>query len=61
MVKEILKWLSAGAVGALVVGLGSFIPGLQGTVPSGVDPVIAGIVVALLKRAVDYLVNKIPR
>ena len=61
MLKEILKWVSAGAVGALVIGLQGFIPGLQNAVPGSLDPVIAGIVIALLKRAVDFLVAKIPR
>ena len=57
--KELLKWLSASGVGGLVAGLYAFLAAL-GVVPAGVDPLLAAIVIAGVKRLVDYVVSKIP-
>ena len=58
--KEILKWLAAGGLGGVVAGLYAFLVAI-GTVPPGVDPLVAGIIIAGLKRAVDFIVSKIPQ
>lgn len=57
--KEILKWLAAGGVGGLVAGLYAALAALH-VVPAGVDPFLAGILVAGIKRLVDFLVSKLP-
>lgn len=54
----ILKWLQAAGVGGLVAGLYAFLAGLA-VVPAGIDPLVAGIVVAGLTKLVGYLVGKI--
>ena len=58
MAKEILKWLAALAVGGLTAAL-TYIGSHAGT-PGGIDPLIAGVIVAVLKRLVDFLVSKLP-
>lgn len=60
MGRELLKWLAALGVGVLGV-IGAHLANM--TPPAGADPitnVVITLVLAVLKRGVDYLVAKVP-
>ena len=58
MTSSLLKWLASIGVGALTAAL-AWITGHTGT-PGGIDPLIGGVVVAVLTKLVTWLTSKIP-
>jgi hypothetical protein len=53
-----LKWLASLGTGAVVAGL-SFIEAHVSGIP-GVDPLVAGVIVAAVTRLVHWLIGKLP-
>lgn len=60
MIQSVLKWLAAAGVGGLSAGLYAFLASLA-VVPSGIDPLVAGLVIAGLTKLVSWLVSKLPK
>ena len=58
MGKEILKWLTSLGLGIATAGL-AWAQGSMGSGPA-VDPLVAGLVVAVLSKVINYLASKIP-
>ena len=58
MGKELMKWLASIATGAAAAVL-AWISGHMGA-PTGVDPLVGGLAVALLTKVIGWLTSKLP-
>lgn len=59
MKSVILKWLAAALAAGALAGLNAVLAAV-GKPPVGVDPVVGILLVAVLVKAVSYLIGKLP-
>lgn len=59
MLQSILKWLAALGAGAATAAL-QYLAAQAGHPIEGVDPLVSGVIVAVLTKLVAWLTSKVP-